>query len=139
MNKHASDLDRLMGAVLVRLELASHTTAASSDSGKIRHVKAGGNQPPRVSTPHLHFGRRYRTCRSDQERRVLIAEALEELRSLRYSRRAGHSGTKEGRRLIGLDPRPISVLEHVYGYSKSHIYRLRREAQKGRGSGRFAA
>jgi hypothetical protein len=133
-----TDLDRLMAAVLVRLELASHTNAASSDSGKVSHGKRGGNQPPRISEAYHHFGHRYTGCHSDDQRKQVISAALDELRSLRYSKKQGHSGTKEGRRLIGLDPRPITVLMHVYGYSKSHIYRLRREARD-RGSSRFAA
>lgn len=125
-----NDLEQLFRAVLAQLELASHTASSHFDSQKITHGKASATAPPRVDAPYLLFRTRFEGCRTDEQKRNVITDALKELRSVRFSKRAAHTGTREGRRLIGLDPRPVSVLVDVYGYSREHIYRLRREARK---------
>jgi hypothetical protein len=126
----AHDLDQLMVVALTALELASHTAAASSDSGRIKHGKPGGNQPPYVSAPHLALRARYRRARTNQEREALLEEARAELRSIRYARRAPAHATKEHRLMIGTDPRPADDVAYVWGCSTGHVYRCRKEAQR---------
>lgn len=125
-----TSLDALMSAVLAQLELASHIAAANSDSGKVSHGKNGGTQPPPVSASHLHYRERFDQCRSDASRRAVIAEALKELRSIRYAKRGGHRDTVEGRLTIGRDQRPVRIVAEVFGYSVAHIYKLRAEAKR---------
>lgn len=125
-----NDLRTLMNAVLTQLELASHTASSCFDSQKITHGKASAVAPPRVDASYLLFRTRFDGCRTDAQRRAVITDALKELRSVRYAKRQAHTGTREGRRLIGLDPRPVGIVAEVYGYSEAHVYRLRREARK---------
>lgn len=126
-----ADLDKLMAAVLVRLELASHTAAQTLDSAKVSHGKPGGNEPPRVSAPHLHYERRWNNCRDVERRKALIVEALNELRSIRYSRKPTvDRETREGKLIIGRDPRPANTVAYVYGFSVRHVHRLRAYARE---------
>lgn len=123
-------LDSLMAAILVRLELASHVAAATTDGDKVSHGKNQGNEPPRVSPAHLHYARCYSHCYTDEAKRKVIGEALTELRSLRYSRRPSEQDTRERRIMIGMDPRGATTVAHVWGCSRQHVYRLRAEAKR---------
>ena len=61
----------------------------------------------------------------------MIAEALDELRSIRYSRKPTvDRETLEGRLTIGRDPRPAHVVAYVYGFSVRHVHRLRADAKR---------
>lgn len=122
-------LDAIMSSVLAQLELASHASAASTE-GRVSHGKPGGNQPPPVSAPHLHYERVYREARTDDQRRVLIECALEELRDIRYAKRKAVVATRELRIRIGLDPAAVSIVAHRYSCSKRHVYRCRDEVRR---------
>lgn len=77
------------------------------------------------------FEARYNSCRTDESRRLVINDALERLRATRYAKRAAdiRHGTREDRLNVGRDPRHVSIVAHVTGYSQSHVYRLRAEAR----------
>jgi hypothetical protein len=119
-------LDGLFNAILTRLELISGTSAKAMGD-YTTHAKAAGNSPPRVDTAHALLLRRFEGCNTDDERRLVIQAALEELRSARYARRRGDRGTKQGRLEVGADPRPMSIVTMVYGYSERHVRRCRQE------------
>ena len=129
-------LDVLFANVLVQIELASGVGASRSAAGDLQTtITTGktdsGNAPPPSDAPHLHYARRYAGCRTDDHRRAVISDALEELKSLRYSRKpAVDRETLEGRLMIGRDPRPARVVAYVYGFSERHVYRLRAEAKR---------
>ena len=129
-------LDHLFANVLVRIELASGVKAVRYSAGEMGTTitigKSGeGNEPPPSDAPHLSFQRRYAGCTDDVQRRAVIRDALEELRSLRYSRKPMvDRDTVEGRLMIGRDPRPVRVVSYVYGYSERHVHRLRAEARR---------
>lgn len=125
-----TELEHRMTAVLAALELASHASAQTLDSAKVSHGKSGSSQPPRSSSPHGYFRRRYNAARTDAERREVVEEAEKELRSIRYSRQAPAHATKEQRLMIGTDPRAVADVAHVYGCSEGHVYRCRKEAQR---------
>lgn len=130
------DLDHLMRSVLARIELSSVVSAAAIQSADLEVTIVNGNlvassAPPYVDATHLFFARRYANCRTDDHRRAVIADAMAELRSIRYSRQPNvDRQTVEGRLKIGRDPRPVGTLAYVYGYSERHIHRLRAEARK---------
>jgi hypothetical protein len=119
-------LDRLANAVFAQLELASGASAKAMGE-YTTHGKGQGNQPPRVSTPHLHFGSRYEHSNTDTERRAVILDALEELRAIRYAQRKPALTTKEIRLMIGGDPRPREIVMYVWNISRRHYYRCRAE------------
>ena len=121
-------LDLIMEAVLRELALTSVISAASTRDGargKPDSVLFNG-----VYAPHLRHLRHYNRCRTDAQRRECIAEALQELREIRYSRKPKvDCSTLEGRMEVGRDPRPASLVAYVYGYTVRHVRRLRAEAK----------
>lgn len=129
-------LDHLFANVLVRIELASGVKAVRYSAGEMGTTitigKSGeGNEPPPSDAPHLSLQRRYVGCHDDVQRRAVIRDALEELRSIRYSRRPMvDRETVEGRLMIGRDPRPATTVAYIYGYSRQHVYKLRAEAKR---------
>jgi hypothetical protein len=80
--------------------------------------------------PHIHYALLYARATSDAYRRKIVGDALNELRSIRYAKKGGHRDTREGRLLVGRDPRPIGTVAYVFGYTKRHVYRLRAEAKE---------
>jgi hypothetical protein len=130
MNLNTRQLDALARATITALELVS-TTKASTLEQKI-HGGTDHNDaklPQHIEAPHLYYRNRYEGCRTDEQRRNVIADALAELRHIRYSRRPTVDlQTREGRLTVGLDKRPLSVVAHSYSYSEQHVRRLRREA-----------
>lgn len=129
-------LDHLFANVLVRIELASGVKAVRYSAGEMgTTISIGrngeGNEPPPSDAPHLSFQRRYAGCADDVQRRAVIRDALEELRSIRYSRKPMvDRDTVEGRLMIGRDPRPVMTVAYVYGLSRTTIYRLRAHARE---------
>jgi hypothetical protein len=127
----ARALDHLMNEVLIKLEVASSVQGTNFESEPTSHGKPEDREPRWEFAPHVHFRARYRSASTDEQRREVIGGALEELRELRYSKQPKiDTQTKEGRLKIGTDPRPVSVLAYVYGYSERHIHRLRAEARR---------
>lgn len=124
-----------MRAVLAELELLS-TVASTDHEANGKGGKPEARPPTWGDSPPLRLRRKYDHAKDDPSRRVVITEALEELREGRYSKRSSSEadlGTLEGRLRVGRDARPASVLAYVYGYSVRHIHRLRAEARKRRG------
>lgn len=125
-----SRFDGLMHVILVQLELASTEPASRMNPDPVHGSVAAVGAPQPIDAPHLRLRARYERATDDAERRDAIIAALAELRNLRYSRRPNVDlDTRDGRLAVGRDPRPVSVLTHVYGYSERHIYRLRKEAR----------
>lgn len=129
-------LDRLMHRVLVALNMASGVPSSMgwAHASATTRVSSSRSEavPPRgpVVSDAERLARRYRGARDDATRRIVIQDALDELRSVRYSRRGKNDALKEARLEIGRDKRPASVVAYVYGYHRSHIYRLRAEAAR---------
>lgn len=125
-------LDFLMRAVLGRLEVIS-TVAASKPDKKGKGSKPEAQPPPWGEAPADWLRRKYERCQSDDDRRNVITEALDTLRSLRFSRAAPGAidlTTKEGKERIAKDPRPVRLIAHAYGYTEGHIYHIKRQAKK---------
>ena len=117
--------DRLMHAVLTKLELAS-TAKAQTLEARTTQGKRSTSEPRHAGAPHRYFRWLYRSAKTDEEQREAIRKALAELRHLRYGRRPKvDMETREGRLEIGRDPRPASVVAYVYGYHVRHVRRLR--------------
>lgn len=129
-------LDLLMQRILIELQLASTVTSSmgftrTASPERTRHQHPDSKRPPGPQrTDAEHFDRRYRHARTDLQRRIIIREALDELRSIRYGRHAKSDSTLEARLEIGRDTRPASIVAYVYGYSRQHIYRLRAAARE---------
>lgn len=118
--------DRLMNHILAELELASTAKAATLEA-RTSQGKPSGNEPKSGGAPHRYYRWLYFTnAKTDEDRRKALEAALQELRHIRFSRRPKvDMETAEGRLQIGRDPRPASVVAHVYGYSIRHVRRLR--------------
>jgi hypothetical protein len=124
-------LDGLASAIYTALELVSDVAAASLgqhvSSGKPGHKMLALVGEP----PHLHFRRRYDGCHTDESRRAVITDGLNEIKTIRYARKPSvDCQTLEGRLTVGRDTRPAAVVAHAFGYSLAHIYRLREEARR---------
>lgn len=125
-----SSLDNIARSTITALELAS-TVSAPTAGPRVHVGKPEARLPGHIVAPHLHYSTRYDGCRTDEQRRSVISDALTELREIRYSRRPTvDCQTLEGRLTVGRDPRPVSLLAYIYGYSERHIHRLRAEARK---------
>lgn len=137
-----SRYDALARAILLALVVCSDV---SSSGGWMREdappgVPGDPDRPPpgtvlteRGSPPSLaaHFEKRYAGCRSDASRRLVLADALDALRAIRYARRLKIDvETREGRLEVGRDPRETWIVAYTYGYSEQHVRRLRKEAAR---------
>lgn len=132
---NAYNHDLLFERVAIALEMCSE---APSAMGWTREDAVAVSSPSRdvsiVSGPEArteYYRRRYAGCNTDNERRMVIGTALDELRDIRYAKRPKvDASTREGRLAIGRDKRPASVVAYVYGYTVRHIHNLRRAARE---------
>lgn len=121
-------LDFVMQQVLWRIACASTVAAAAGEPTK--SGKPESKAPPPASTPVFGLAYAYRQARTDADRRTAVEKAIQELCSLRYSRKAAvDCQTKEGRLAVGRDRRPTRIVAYAYGYSERHVKRLRAEAR----------
>lgn len=125
------DLDRVARRVRLALELVSDTSAASLG----QHVKSGRPEDKTLhlveQPPHIWFWRRYTHSHTEQTKRLVITEGLNELRALRYAKHPSvDCQTLDGRLTVGRDTRPAHIVAHAYGYTTRHVHRLRAEARK---------
>lgn len=125
-------LDFIMRAVLAELEIVS-TVAASNPGKGGKGSKPEAREPAWGDAPVPRLRRKYAACDTEERKRAVIDEALETLREIRFSKGSASIldlGTKDGRRKLLKDDRPVSVLARAYGYSEGHIYHLLRLARR---------
>lgn len=133
-----SQLDALANAVFTRLEMLSTVPAKRFEATLVTGDK-GANDSSKLDDPAGYFRRRYSGCRNDQQRASCIEDAEAEYASLTTGKRRVDSATREGRALIGSDPRTVKVVALAFGVSHQHIRRCRAEVEKHggqRGDGR---
>lgn len=124
-------LDAQIHQLLARMSVLSEVPAART--GDIVHGGEQSNAPkgPRRSM-YDEFRVRYQGARSDRARELVIEEAKQAVRRHQLSQRGMVKGTQEWAIAIGLDPRPVEDVMHIYGCTERHVYRCRAEFKKSR-------
>jgi hypothetical protein len=120
-----STLDSLMRAALAQLALIGSGGVSRYDRREPAASDGGDGAPAGArDAPQEFFRRRYENCRTDEQRRTVVLEAVAELRRLRRA-----APTASRRRAtpeeIARDTRHVGEIAEEFGISEAMVYKLR--------------
>lgn len=127
MSQPRVDLVLLFERVMWQYDLLSQAPAASVGN-ESSHSAPGSKAPPNPFSSATRLRFHFSRCQTDEARRRVIEEALEEIRSHRYSKKPPGlvKGTVEWKRSLRNDPAPPGIVAHTHGVDLATVYRWRK-------------